>query len=323
MKLVILDGHAVNPGDLDWTCLECFGDLTVYPRSEQDEVAARSVGAEAVFTNKVSFTREILDKLPNLRYIGVFATGYNLIDVEAARQRGVTVTNIPSYSTDSVAQLTWAHLLNLSFKLVEHTESVRRGDWVRSPDFCYWNGPLVELHGLTFGVIGYGEIGRRVSRLAEAFGMNVIATTPSRRVAAGAGETVDGVRFVDLSTLLSESDAVSLHCPLKTDNRNMIDAAALKKMKSSAFLLNMARGPLIDEAALADALNHDRIAGAGIDVLSEEPPAASNPLLTAKNCFITPHLAWGTLAARKRLQKIAAENFQAFLDGRRQNVVNE
>ena len=322
MKLTILDGHAVNPGDLNWDCLKCFGDLTVYPRSAQDEVVARSLGSAAVFTNKISFTREILAELPDLRYIGVFATGYNLIDIEAARRQGVTVTNIPSYSTDSVAQLTWAHLLNLSFKLNEHTESVRQGDWVRSPDFCYWNGPLVELYGLTFGVIGYGAIGKRVSLLAQSFGMNVIAVTPSRRTTNMAGEKTEGVRFVDLHTLLAESDVVSLHCPLKAENHRMIDAEALSLMKPGAFLLNMARGPLIDEAALADALNNDRIAGAGIDVLSEEPPPASNPLLTAKNCFITPHLAWGTLAARKRLQKIAVENFQAFLDGRSINVVN-
>lgn len=318
MRLTILDGHAVNPGDLDWSCLEQFGPLTVYARSEQNEVVSRAAEADAVFTNKVFFTEEILSRLPDLRYIGVFATGYNLIDVAAARRRNIVVTNIPSYSTESVAQATWAHLLNLTFKMREHGDSVQKGDWTRSPDFCYWNTSPVELAGLVFGVVGYGEIGRRVARLAEAFGMTVLAFTPSRPPG-----TQDGaVRFVSFETLLSESDVVSLHCPLKPENAKMIDAAALARMKPTAFFLNLARGGLVDEAALAAALNEGRIAGAGLDVLSEEPPGADNPLLSAKNCTITPHLAWSTLAARKRLQEIAVRNFQAFLDGNPVNAVS-
>ncbi len=318
MQLTFLDGNAVNPGDLDWKCLERFGTLTVYPRSEQADVVDRARNADAVFTNKVSFTAEILDRLPKLRYIGVFATGYNLIDVAAARRRNIVVTNIPAYSTESVAQAAWAHLLNLTFKLREHGNSVQSGDWVRSPDFCYWNGSPVELDGLTFGTVGYGAIGRRVARLAEAFGMKILAFTPSRKP----GTTDGSVRFVSLETLLSESDVVSLHCPLKDDNAKMIDAPALARMKPTAFFLNLARGALVDEKALADALNSGRIAGAGLDVLAEEPPGPDNPLLTTKNCTITPHLAWGTLAARKRLQVIAAQNFQAFLDGKPVNVVD-
>lgn len=318
MKLTILDGNAVNPGDLDWRCLENLGELTVYPRTPQELVVSRSIESEALFTNKVFFTKEILRQLPKLRYIGVFATGYNQVDVEEAARLGIIVTNIPSYSTDSVAQLTFAHLMNLSFHLSRHCDSVGRGDWVRSPDFCYWNTPLVELCDLTFGVIGYGEIGRKVARLAEVFGMKVLAFSPSRKPGTGDG----AVSFVDFQTLLKESDVVSLHCPLKAENRKMIDAGALSWMKTSAFFLNTARGGLVDEDALADALNCGQIAGAGLDVLSEEPPQATNPLLSAKNCYITPHLAWGTLAARKRLQQIAAENFSAFLRGERKNVVN-
>lgn len=318
MQLTILDGHAVNPGDLSWDCLKPFGTLTVYPRTEPDLVIDRARGADAVFTNKVAFDETVLAALPDLKYIGVFATGYNLIDVGAAKRRGVVVTNIPSYSTESVAQTTWAHLLNLSLRLTEHVDSVRDGDWARSPDFCYWYGRLVELHGLTFGVVGYGEIGRRVARLAEAFGMNVLACGPRLRE----GDRDGAVRFVAFETLLTESDVVSLHCPLKPDNQEMIDAAALGRMKPTAFFLNMARGALVDEAALAEALNQGRLAGAGLDVLAQEPPAASNPLLTAKNCHISPHFAWGTLAARKRLQQIAVDNFRAFLRGEALNVVD-
>ena len=319
MNLTILDGHAVNPGDLDWTCLERFGNLTVYPRTKPDEIVDRAVDADAVFTNKVACHEDVLAQLPKLKYIGVFATGYNQVDVAAASRRGIAVTNIPSYSTDSVAQLTFAHLLNLTFDLDGHDRSVHDGDWVRCHDFCYWNGSLVELAGLTFGVVGYGEIGRRVALLAKAFGMNVLAYGPRCHV----GEQDGIVRFVDFETLLKESDVVSLHCPLKADNHKMISATALSLMKPSAFLLNLARGGLIDETALAEALNSGRIAGAGLDVLSTEPPNAVNPLLSAKNCRITPHIAWGTLAARKRLQRIAADNFEAFLNGKRQNVVND
>ena len=317
MNLTILDGNALNPGDLDWSCFEQFGKLTVYPRSAPELVIERAADSEIVFTNKVTFDETVLAQLPKLKYIGIFATGYNVIDVEAARRRRITVTNIPKYSTDSVVQLTFAHLLNLTFKLGEHTESVRGGDWSRSIDFCYWNSSLVELAGLTFGVVGYGAIGKKVAHIAEAFGMNPIAYSPR----LSPGERDEAVRFVDFDELLKTSDIVSLHCPLKDDNHGMIGAAQLAKMKPTAFLLNLSRGSLLDEAAVAEALNSGRIAGAGLDVLSTEPPSPSNPLIGAKNCFITPHIAWGTLAARQRLLKIAVHNLQAFLDGRQQNTV--
>jgi len=317
MNLTILDGYALNPGDLDWSVLKQFGNLTVYPRSAPELVIGRAADSEILFANKITFDESVFAQLPKLRYIGIFATGYNVVDVEAARRRGITVTNIPKYSTDSVVQLTFAHLLNLSFKLSEHTESVRKGDWSRSPDFCYWIGSLTELAGRTFGVVGYGTIGQKVARIAEAFGMNSIAygsrLTP--------GERDGSVRFVGFNELLETSDVVSLHCPLKDDNVKMISIAQLAKMKPTAFLLNLSRGGLLDEAAVADALNSGQIAGAGLDVLTEEPPNPANPLIGAKNCFITPHCAWGTLAARQRLLQIAVENLRAFLSGKPQNVV--
>jgi len=317
MNITILDGHALNPGDLDWSCFEKFGKLTVYSHSTPELVVERARESEIIFTNKVLFDESTFAQLPKLKYIGIFATGYNVVDVHAARQRGIIVTNIPKYSTDSVVQLTFAHLLNLTFMLSEHTESVQNGDWCRSIHFCYWNGPLVELAGQTLGVIGYGTIGKKVAILADAFGMKPVACGPR----LSPGEREGAVRFVDFDELLKVSDVVSLHCPLKNDNLGMIGAAEIAKMKPTAFLLNMARGALLDEAAVANALNAGRIAGAGLDVLSTEPPHPENPLFGAKNCFITPHIAWGTLAARQRLLQVAAENLQAFLEGSPQNVV--
>jgi len=317
MNITILDGHALNPGDLDWSCLEKFGKLTAYPRSEPELVVERAVDSEIIFTNKVIFNEAVFAQLPKLKYIGVFATGYNVVDVEAARRRGITVTNIPKYSTDSVVQLTFAHLLNLTFKLSEHTESVRNGDWSRCADFCYWNGSLIELTGKTFGIVGYGTIGREVAKIAQVFGMEVVVSGPRLHPGVFCGD----VRTVSFDDLLKKSDVVSLHCPLKDDNRGMIGVSQLAQMKLTAFLLNLSRGPLLDEAAVADALNSGRIAGAGLDVLSTEPPSPDNPLIGAKNCFITPHCAWGTLAARKRLLQIVVENLQAFLDGKPQNTV--
>ncbi len=317
MRITILDGHALNPGDLSWDGIAQFGDLTAYPRTTPDEILERAGDSEIIFTNKVVFDDRLLAQLPKLRYIGIFATGYNVVDIAAAARRGITVTNIPKYSTDSVVQLTFAHLLNLTFDVSGHSQAVRSGDWSRCIDFCFWNRPLIELDGLTFGTIGFGAIGSKVAHVAEAFGMNVIAHVPRRKP----GETEGAVRFVGFDELLQRSDVVSLHCPLKDDNRGLIGAVQLAKMKPTAFLLNLSRGPLLDEQAVADALNSGRIAGAGLDVLSTEPPSPSNPLLTAKNCFVTPHIAWGTLAARQRLLKIAAENLGAFIDGKPQNVV--
>ena len=319
MNIVVLDGKAFNPGDLSWEPIRTLGSLTVYDNSTDDEVVARAAEAEIVLTNKVRFPAALFEKLPRLRYVGVLATGYNTIDVVAARKHGVTVTNVPGYSTDSVAQLTFAHLLNLTFQLADHTESVRRGDWCRSDMFCYWFGPLVELTGQTLGLIGFGAIGRRVASIAAAFGMRVIAYTP--RLLPGS-EPAPEVRAVSLETLLAESDVVSLHCPLTPENRHLIDADRLSMMKRTAFLINTSRGPLIDETALAEALQAGRPAGAGLDVLASEPPHRDCPLLGLKNCFITPHIAWGTLAARQRLLQVVTDNIAAFLNGEPQHVVN-
>jgi glycerate dehydrogenase len=319
LQITILDGAALNPGDLSWSDLEQFGKLTVYSRSEPNEVVSRARDADAVFTNKVIFNKEVLSQLPKLKYIGIFATGYNVVDLDAARQRDIPVTNIPGYGTESVAQLTWAHLLNLTFRLSDHDTSVKHGDWSRCPNFCYWNHSLTELSGLTFGAIGYGAIGRRVVRIADAFGMNVLVYTPRAD-----SKTADHfVQMVDLESLLKQSDVVSLHCPLTSENRGMINAETIALMKPTALLLNVSRGHLIEEQALANALNSGLLAGAGLDVLSEEPPNPSNPLFHARNCFFTPHIAWATLAARKRLLQIAVENFRSFLNGKTQNDVTQ
>ncbi|MDR0610381.1 MAG: D-2-hydroxyacid dehydrogenase [Planctomycetaceae bacterium] len=317
LQITILDGEALNPGDLSWSDLEQLGKLTVYPQSEPNEVVPRAINADAVFTNKVLFTKEVLSQLPKLKYIGIFATGYNVVDLAAARQRGISVTNVPGYSTESVAQLTLAHLLNLTFRLSDHDASVKHGDWSQCPNFCYWNYPLIELSGLTFGIVGYGAIGRRVAQIADVFGMNVLAYTPR----ADSKTTDHFVHLVDLETLLKQSDVVSLHCPLTAENRGMINTETIALMKPTAFLLNMSRGSLIEEQGLADALNSGHLAGAGLDVLTEEPPKPSNPLFHARNCFFTPHIAWATLAARKRLIQIAVDNFHAFLNGKSQNDV--
>jgi len=320
MKIVILDGYALNPGDLNWDALRAFGNLTIYDRTDPADLLDRASGAAVLFTNKTLLNAGHLAQLqPHLKYVGLFSTGVNVIDLEAARSHGVTVTNIPAYSTDSVAQITMAHLLNLTFHLAPHAESVRAGHWSKNADFCYWLGPLTELAGRTFGSVGYGNIGKAACALAAAFKMNTIAC---RSTFQGESVTPEGTRMVDLDTLLKESDVVSLHCPLTATNRHLMDAAGIAKMKEGAFFINTARGPLVDEVALADALNEGRIAGAGLDVLAQEPPALGNPLLTARNCFITPHIAWGTLAARTRLMQIAVANLQSFLNGNSQNVVN-
>lgn len=321
MKIVVLDGYTLNPGDMNWQALEALGDCTVYDRTPKELVPERAAGAEIVLTNKVVLGKEQLVQLPQLRYIGVLATGYNVVDVEAARQQNVTVTNVPAYSTASVAQMVFALLLELSQQVGYHARLVREGRWTASDDFCFWDRPLVELDGLALGIVGFGAIGRRVARLARAFGMEVLVHTahPERY-----RETVEGrdARFVGLDDLFRASDAVSLHCPLTEETRALVDTRRLDLMKPSAFLLNTGRGPLVDEAALAAALNASRIAGAGLDVLSVEPPPDGNPLLQAANCCITPHIAWATRAARQRLMATAVGNVRAFLAGRPQNSVN-
>lgn len=313
MRIVILDGLTTNPGDLSWEPLERLGTLTVFDRTPPGEVVARAAGADAVLTNKAVVGREQIAALPDLKVIGVLATGTNIVDGAAARERGIPVCNVPDYSTPNVIQATWALLLELTNRVGHHDRTVHEGRWAACPDFCYWDGELVELAGLTLGIVGHGRIGRGVAAVGRAMGMRVIH---HRRRHA------DDPASVDLDTLFRESDVVSLHCPLTPETKHLVDARRLALMKPTAFLVNTARGPLIDEAALADALDAGRIAGAAVDVLSVEPPSASNPLLTAKNCVITPHVAWATRDARRRLIDVAAANLAAFAAGAARNVVN-
>jgi glycerate dehydrogenase len=316
LKIVVLDGYAANPGDLSWEALAALGELTVYDRTAPTEVRSRAEGAHLVLTNKTVLGRQELESLPDLRYIGVLATGYNVVEVAAARSRGIVVTNVPAYSTPSVVQLTFALLLELTHGVGHHAQTVRDGKWAASKDFCYWDHPLRELAGLTLGLLGYGRIGSSVAAVGRALGMEVAVSTRNTPLAP-----VDGIRFVGLDALFAQSDVLSLHCPLTPETEGLVNADRLRSMRPTAFLLNTSRGPVVDEAALADALNSDRLAGAGVDVLSTEPPLPDNPLLTAKNCFITPHVGWATRAARARLMTIAAENVEAFLAGNPQNLV--
>jgi glycerate dehydrogenase len=317
MRIVVLDGHALNPGDLDWSELRALGDCEVFPRTAPRELVARAANSEVLLTNKVVLERATLEALPQLRYIGVLATGYNVVDVIAARERGIAVTNVPDYSTRSVAQLTFALLLELTHGVGHHSEAVRNGRWSSNPDFCFWDTSLLELDGLTMGIVGFGQIGRQVVSIAQAFGLRVIVNSRTRPAALPTG-----VEWVGLEALLRRSDVVTLHCPLTPDTMKLMNAERLALMKPGAFLINTGRGPLIDEAALTDALNAGRLAGAALDVLSTEPPPGSNSLLSARNCFITPHIGWATKAARQRLMKIAVSNLRSYLAGQPQNVVN-
>ncbi len=317
MRIVVLDGYTLNPGDLSWGRLEALGDCSVYDRTALEDIVERAGDAEIVLTNKTVLSADVIRHLMRLRYIGVLATGYNVVDVEAANERGIPVTNVPSYGTTSVAQMVFAHLLNLTQHVAHHARTVRDGRWAACPDFCYWDMPLLELAGLTLGIVGFGRIGRAVAGLAQAFGMKVIV----HDVIVPA-EMPEGCRMVELEDVFREADVLSLHCPLTPRTGKLVNAERLALMKPTAFLINTSRGPLIDEPALADALNAGRLAGAGLDVLSAEPPAADNPLLKAKNCYITPHIAWATRSARQRLLSIAIDNVAAFIAGRPQNVVN-
>jgi len=317
VNIVVLDGYTLNPGDLSWDGLRALGECDIYDRTPPELVVERARGAEAVLTNKVIVGREQMEQLPDLRYIGVLATGYNIVDTAAARERGIPVTNVPEYGTRSVAQMTFALLLELTQHVGHHARTVRDGRWTRSPDFCYWAYPLIELADRTMGIVGIGRIGRAVAELALAFGMQVLAydvNTPAN--------LPEGIRMTDLETLLRESDVVSLHCPLTAENQGVIDRERLALMKPTAFLINTSRGPLVVARDLADALNAGRLAGAGVDVLPVEPPPADNPLLTAKNCLVTPHIAWATGAARARLMATVVDNLRAFLAGKPRNVVN-
>lgn len=316
MKIVILDGYASNPGDVSWEEIAGFGELTVYERTAKNEVVSRIGDAEIVFLNKTPVDASVFEQCKNLRMIGVLATGYNIVDIAAAKAHGVTVCNVPGYSTGAVAQMTFALLLEMTQHVGEHSRAVHGGQWQRCPDFCFWNAPLTELAGKTLGIVGYGAIGQAVGNIAQAFGMRLLVT--ARHIKP----VPEGAQFVTPEELLARSDIVSLHCPQTAENLHMIDAAALAKMKDGAILLNTARGGLIDEQAVADALKSGKLAGYGADVVSKEPIAADNPLLTAPNCYLTPHIAWAPKEARLRLHHIAAENLRAFLNGTPQNVVS-
>jgi glycerate dehydrogenase len=317
MKIVVLDGYTANPGDLSWEGLEKLGECAIHDRTPEAQVVQRALNAEILLTNKTAISRATIAALPNLRYIGVLATGFNIVDIEAAKERGIPVCNVPEYGTPNVAQAVFALMLELANRTGHHSDTVHEGRWSASQDFCYWDGSLIELHGLTLGLVGYGRIAKATAQIAQAFGMNVLASR--RRTGAG---TEDGVEFTGLDRLFSESDFISLHCPLTPETKEMINAARLAQMKTTAFLINTARGALVNEKDLADALNEGRIAGAGLDVLSTEPPPASNPLLSAKNCVITPHIAWATRKARLRLLQVAVENIRAWIGGQPRNVVN-
>lgn len=316
MNIVVLDGYAANPGDLSWSELEGLGSsLCVYDRTPPELVVQRAEQADILLTNKVVLSREIIGALPRLKYIGVLATGYNVVDLLAARERNLPVTNVPAYSTASVAQMVFALLLEMVQQVGHHSHRVHEGAWSRSPDFCFWDKPLVELDGLTLGILGYGSIGRRVARIAAAFGMKVLVHT--RTPAAE-----PGVEYVDRDRLFEQSDVLSLHCPLTEQTAGVVNAERLAAMKPEAYLINTGRGPLVDERALAEALASGVIAGAALDVLSVEPAAADNPLLGAPHCIITPHIAWATRAARKRLMDTVVANVEAFISGTPRNVVN-
>ena len=316
MKIVILDGHTLNPGDLSWDEIRKLGECTVYDRTQPEKILERASKAAAIFTNKVVIGRDIIKQLPDLKFIGVLATGYNVVDLQAAAEADILVANIPAYSTASVAQMVFSHILNIAQNVSKHAKSVKDGDWTNSIDFTYHLTPQTELAGKTLGIIGFGQIGQAVARVGLAFGMKILFQNRSKK------ETNADFRQVDLDTLLAESDFISLNCPLTDENAGFINKTTIGKMKKSAILINTGRGALINEKDLADALNSGRIAGAGLDVLSTEPPKAENPLLAAKNCYITPHIAWATKEARQRLMQIAAQNLKAFINGTPQNIVN-
>lgn len=317
MKLVVLDGYTTNPGDLSWQGLEALAACEIYDRTPAERVRERAAGAELLLTNKTELPAHVLDGLPELAYIGVLATGFDVVDAEAARRHGVPVTNVPAYGTLSVAQMVFAHLLNLAQHVAHHAGTVREGRWCESDDFCYWDTPLVELAGLTMGIVGFGRIGRAVAQRAAAFEMRVLVHDPCLP-----DRLPHGAEPAGLERLFRESDVVSLHCPLTDKTRGLVNADLLRRMKTTAVLINTARGPLVDEQALADALQRGALAGAGLDVLSSEPPDRNHPLLSAEHCHITPHIAWATRAARQRLLDTAVENVRAFLKGKPQNVVN-
>ena len=319
MKIVVLDSFALNPGDLSWEWLKALGDCEIYDRTPCDKILERCEGADIILTNKTPLTKETLEKLNCLKYIALLSTGYNIVDWEYAKEIGVPVSNIPAYSTNAVAQLTFSLILEITNAVGLHSESVRNGEWTTCPDFCYWKTPLTELCGKTLGIVGFGQIGQAVADIAEAFKMNVIAVS---------GHETDqshrkNFKWVDMENLAKESDVISFHCPLIEKTTGLVNDEFISKCKDGAIIINTSRGPVVDDSALANALNSGKIRGAGLDVLTVEPPKADNPLLTAKNCFITPHIAWAGFETRERLMSILEENVKAYLNGNPQNVVNK
>lgn len=317
LKAVILDGYTENPGDISWENIEKLVDLTVYPRTPVEMVFERAKDAEILIVNKVAITRELVEKLPNLKFVATLATGYNQIDCVALKEKGIPVSNIPAYSTNAVAQMVFAFILELINKVSEYTQDVKSGTWSKCEDFCYWNSPLYELDGKTLGIIGFGKIGKRVSEIAKAFGMKTIAFTPS-----GKKNGIEDVIFTDMDSVLSSSDFITVHCPLTETTKGLINAEFISKMKKNAYIINTARGAVANEKDVAEALINGCLAGYGTDVLSTEPPAEDNPLLTAPNCLITPHIAWAAYETRLRLMGILEENIKGYLSGTPVNVVN-
>ena len=316
MKIVELDAHSVNPGDLSWEEIKELGELELYDMTAPEDVVKRAHDADAILINKINVSEDVMKSLPRLRYIGEMATGFNNIDIKAAQRLGITVTNIPAYSTDSVAQIVFAHILNITNRVDHYATETRQGIWSRNPDFCYWDTPLIELAGKSLGIVGLGHIGMRVAEIAHCFGMTVTAVTSKERQALP-----EWIRKATLDGLLSSSDIVTLHCPLTDSNRHMINAETLSMMHEKAILVNTGRGPLVDEAAVAEALNSGKLTAYCADVMSDEPPRADNPLLGCTNAFITPHIAWATHEARERLMGIAAKNLKAFINGKPINVI--
>ena len=318
MKIVMLDAYTTNPGDLSWDSFSLLGDLTVYDRTPSDKVIERAKDADIVITNKTPITRDIIDCLPNLKFIALMSTGYNIVDYVYLKEKGIPVSNIPSYSTDAVAQLVMSFILELAMNVGLHSDSVKNGEWSECDDFCYWKTPLTELSGKTIGIFGLGKIGRAVAERAKAFGMNVVAFVPRIH-----GDEPDYIKLLSLDEMLNVSDVVSMHCPLTPETEGIVNEEFIAKMKDGAYFINTSRGTVVNEDALADALNTGKLGGAGLDVLSTEPPRKDNPLLSAKNCFITPHIAWASFETRKRLVGILYDNINAFINGKPQNVINK
>lgn len=318
MKIVNLDAHTTNPGDLSWDNFKKYGEVVIYERTNPQQIIERAKDADVLFVNKCILSADILDQLPKLKYVGLQSTGYNVIDCDAAKKKGIVVSNIPTYSTSAVAQLVFALILQITNKVSIHSDAVHNGEWCDCPDFCFWKAPLTELDGKTIGIIGFGSIGQKVYSIAKAFGMNILVYTPHPKQ----NEYTD-ISFVDFETLCKNSDIITCHCPLTPLTENLINNRAISLMKNNAIIINTSRGPVVNDKDLADALNSNRIQGAGVDVLRVEPPTKDNPLLSAKNCIITPHIAWAALETRERLLGILEDNLKAFINGHPQNVVNE